>query len=78
MEKATFLKVFLISFLLMLFGKFSYQFSIHAVVGCTKDADCVNLRCVETQPKCDLAKHQCICPTPPNYGTKRVHKTDQN
>ncbi|KAK4734519.1 hypothetical protein R3W88_008780 [Solanum pinnatisectum] len=74
MEKATFLKVFLISFLLMLFGQGS-----HVKGGCTKDDDCVKImRCIDASPKCDVNKNKCFCPIPPNYGTKRVHKTHQN
>uniref|UniRef100_A0A0V0GHH6 Putative ovule protein n=1 Tax=Solanum chacoense TaxID=4108 RepID=A0A0V0GHH6_SOLCH len=72
MEKTTFLKVFLISFLLMLFGQESHA------IGCAKDGDCARVRCIDTHPKCDSATHQCICPIPPNYGSKRVHKTDHN
>ncbi|KAG5588010.1 hypothetical protein H5410_048444 [Solanum commersonii] len=67
MEKATFRKVFVISVLLMLFEQGS-----HAKRGCTKDADCDKIiKCIDADPKCDLKKHKCYCPVPPNYGTKR-------
>uniref|UniRef100_A0A3Q7HC67 Uncharacterized protein n=1 Tax=Solanum lycopersicum TaxID=4081 RepID=A0A3Q7HC67_SOLLC len=72
MDKATFLKVFLISFLLMLLVQGS-----HVQGGCTSDADCATvLKCIEAQPICDLTRHQCVCPrTPPaNYGTRTIHQ----
>ncbi|XP_049361283.1 uncharacterized protein LOC125826027 [Solanum verrucosum] len=73
MEKATFLKIFLVSFLLILLGQGSY------VGGCSKDADCVKLKCIDKHPICDLTKHQCVCQAPPaSYGRKNIHKTHQN
>ncbi|KAK4723798.1 hypothetical protein R3W88_026577 [Solanum pinnatisectum] len=71
MEKATFLKVFLISFFLMLFVMQG---------GCTNDADCAKImRCIDAHPICDT-DHQCVCPQAPpaNYGTRNIYKTHQN
>ncbi|CAN4091212.1 unnamed protein product [Withania somnifera] len=75
MEKASFLKVFLVSFLLILLGQGSHA------QACNEDADCANVvRCIDAHPVCNVATHQCGCPNrpPANYGTKRDHKIDQN
>ncbi|CAN4091213.1 unnamed protein product [Withania somnifera] len=66
MEKAMFLKVFLVSFLLVLFGQGSH------VEGCTQDSECVNVvKCIDAHPVCNLSTHTCGCPQAPpaNYGT---------
>ncbi|TMW89684.1 hypothetical protein EJD97_016809 [Solanum chilense] len=76
MEKATFLKVFLVSVLLMLFGQGS-----HVQGECTSDADCAKImKCIEAEPICDLTSHQCVCSRnpPTNYGTRNIYKTHQN
>uniref|UniRef100_A0A3Q7I817 Late nodulin n=1 Tax=Solanum lycopersicum TaxID=4081 RepID=A0A3Q7I817_SOLLC len=74
MEKAAFLKVFLIFVLLILLGQGS-----HAKRACSNDADCAKfIRCIDSKPTCDLKKHRCFCPPPPNYETKRVQKSHQN
>ncbi|TMW80477.1 hypothetical protein EJD97_019456 [Solanum chilense] len=74
MEKATFLKVFLIFVLLILLGQGS-----HAKRDCSNDDDCAKIiRCIDTKPTCDLKKQRCYCPSPPNYETKRVQKSHQN
>ncbi|OIT22469.1 hypothetical protein A4A49_51556, partial [Nicotiana attenuata] len=75
MEKATFLKIFLISFLLILLGQ-----SSNAAFACSKDADCP-MKCIDADVKCDLTMHKCFCPNPPqvnNNGAKRVYKTVRN
>ncbi|KAK6780962.1 hypothetical protein RDI58_023146 [Solanum bulbocastanum] len=46
--------------------------------GCSKDVDCVKLKCIDKRPICDLTKHQCICQAPPaSDGRKNIHKTHQ-
>ncbi|KAM3249138.1 hypothetical protein P3L10_010907 [Capsicum annuum] len=70
MEKATFLKIFLVSLLLILSGQGSHA------VGCTKDADCAKaVRCIDAHPICNLATHQCGCPQAP---PAKHGMTDQN
>ncbi|OIS98842.1 hypothetical protein A4A49_60857, partial [Nicotiana attenuata] len=74
MEKATFVKIFLVSFLLILFGQ-----SSNAAFSCSKDADCP-IKCIDADVKCDLTTHLCHCrpkhpPTTNSKGAKRVHKT---
>ncbi|KAK4357077.1 hypothetical protein RND71_022687 [Anisodus tanguticus] len=73
MKKATFLKVFLVSFLLILLGQGS-----NVVSGCSTDADCVTVvRCIDATPICDET-HKCRCPTANFNGPKGVQKTGQN
>ncbi|OIT27910.1 hypothetical protein A4A49_32923 [Nicotiana attenuata] len=75
MEKATFLKIFLVSFLLILLGQGS-----NGAFVCFKDRDCIGIaKCKEGVPICSLTTHKCTCFKPPaaNYGPKNVQKIDQ-
>ncbi|KAK4361597.1 hypothetical protein RND71_020549 [Anisodus tanguticus] len=76
MQKATFLKIFLFSFLLILLGQAS-----NGAFVCFKDTDCVGIvQCKEGVPICSLTTHKCTClkSSTTNNGPKNVHKTDQD